>query len=323
MDNTPFPAPAYTNMRVPLAVLVIVRNEEKNIESCLRSVAWASEVLVVDSLSDDRTVEIARALGAQTFTHPFVGYAKQRNWALENLPFSNEWVLMLDADEQVPAALASELAEIVRAGGNGHAGFYIKRRLVFLGRWLRSGGLYPTWILRLFKRQCVRFEDRPLNEHAILSGSPGYLESPFDHCDNRPLEDWIAKHNRYSELEADEYLQEKLRGGYAAAIPSRWWGGQAEQKRWIKLRIWNRLPLLLRPFLLFSRNYLLKGGFLDGQPGFIYHVLWSFWYPFLVSSKLIEKHSAVCPSRSQATKQVAVATPRAGTTFGKGHRTAL
>jgi len=135
----------------------------------------------------------------------------------------------------------------------------------------------------------VRIEERPVNEHAIVDGEVGYLKNPFDHCDNRPLSDWIAKHNRYGDLEAEEYLRERFGEGYPASLPARLWGAQAERKRWLKLRVWNRLPLLLRPFLFFFRNYLLKGGFLDGREGFIYHVLWSFWVRFLIDVKIIER----------------------------------
>ena len=260
--------------------------------ACLESLCWASEVFVVDSCSTDRTVEIGKSLGAKVFSHAFEGYARQRNWALENLPFSHEWVLMLDADERVPRALAGEIEEVVRNEGNGNAGFYLKFRHIFLGRWLKHGGLYPTWILRLFKRRSVRFEERPMNEHAILDGTAGYLEQPFDHRDQKPLSDWIAKHNLYAGLEAEEFLQETLAGGYDSTVEAAFWGSQAERKRWIKLKVWNRLPLLVRPFLFFFRNYFLKLGFLDGRPGLIYHILWSFWYPFLISARILERQQA-------------------------------
>jgi glycosyltransferase involved in cell wall biosynthesis len=275
--------------QVPVSVLVITRNEEANIGACLASVEWASEVFVVDSLSTDRTVEIAESLGAKVTPHSFAGYAEQRNWALGNLPISNEWVLMLDADERIPPALVEEIARVVADDRQHHAAYYLKRRFFFLGRWLKHGGLYPIWILRLFRRDRARFENRPVNEHAVLDGSAGYLSQPFDHQDQRPLADWISKHNRYADLEAEEFLQESLREGYRDSLRARFWGSQAERKRWIKLRLWNRLPLLVRPFLFFFRNYVLKGGFLDGRPGFIYHVLWSFLYPFLVSAKIIER----------------------------------
>lgn len=275
--------------RLPVSVVVLTRNEALNIEDCVRSVRWASEVFVVDSLSHDRTVEIATAVGAQTFLHAFTGYADQRNWALENLPFRNEWVLMLDADERTTEVLAREIAQALQNGAYGCDGFYLKRRLIFLGRWLKHGGIYPTWILRLFKRHQVLFEERLVNEHAILSGQAGRLESPFDHRDHRSVFDWIAKHNRYSDFEAKEYLQEKLGEGFSSGIPARWRGPQVERKRWVKLKVWNRLPLFFRPFVFFFLNYVLRGGFLDGREGFIYHVLWSFWARFLTDIKILEQ----------------------------------
>jgi glycosyltransferase involved in cell wall biosynthesis len=278
--------------QLPVSVIVLTRDEEANIAACLESVRWAGEVFVVDCLSTDRTVEIAKSLGARIYLHPFEGYAKQRNWALASLPLSSEWVLLLDADERVPAALAEEIGRVMTHVPSGYAGFFLKFRFYFLGRWLKHGGLYPTWVLRLFKRRAGRFEERPMNEHVILAGTAGYLECPFDHRDQRPLSDWIAKHNRYADLEAEEYLREKSGEGYARSIPARFWGRQAERKRWLKLHIWNRLPLLLRPFLFFLRNYFWKGGFLDGKPGFIYHLLWSFWYPLLISAKILERQKA-------------------------------
>jgi len=306
---------------VALGVLILTRNEEKNIGDCLRSVAWAPEIFVVDSESTDRTTEIATSLGAKVFAHPFEGYAAQRNWALENLPFSSEWVLMLDADERMPPGLAAEIAKVVRSDGKGNTGFYLVRRFLFLGRWLRHGGLYPTWLLRLFKRRHVRFEDRPVNEHAILNGTAGQLQYPFDHCDNRPLSDWTAKHNRYSDLEAEEYLQEMFGRGFRTAIGARLWGTQAERKRWIKLRLWNQCPLLLRPFLFFFRNYFLKGGFLDCRAGFIYHVLWSFWYQFLISAKIIERQGVVKSGWSREPARLQALDESGGST-GKEVRTA-
>lgn len=277
--------------KAPVSVLVLTRNEEANIAACLESVRWAGEVFVVDSFSRDRTVEIAERLGAQIHLHAFGGYAAQRNWALDHLPYSNDWILMLDADERVPAELAAGISRVTQDLANGYAGFYLKFRHIFLGRWLKHGGLYPTWVLRLFRRGRVRFEERPLNEHAILDGTAGYLMQPFDHDDRKPLSDWVAKHNRYAGLEADEFFQETVAGGYDSSIRIRFRGSQAERKRWIKLKVWNRLPLLLRPFAFFLRNYFLKLGFLDGTAGFVYHVLWSFWYPFLVSARILEERS--------------------------------
>ncbi|PYV28863.1 MAG: glycosyl transferase family 2 [Acidobacteria bacterium] len=279
--------------RAPVSVLVLTRNEEANIAECLESLRWAAEVLVVDSLSTDRTAEIAEALGAKVCPHAFAGYADQRNWALQNLPFAHDWVLMIDADERIPGALAHEIRKAVSRSNDTYSGFYISRRLFFMGRWLRHGGLYPTWLLRLFKRQLARVEERPVNEHVIVNGRVGYLGQPLDHVDRRPLSDWVAKQNRYAGLQAAEYLREKSRKGFESSIRASLRGSQAERKRWIKLHVWNRLPLLVRPFLFFARNYFLKAGFLDGRAGFIYHVLWSFWVKFLIDVKVIERQSGV------------------------------
>jgi glycosyltransferase involved in cell wall biosynthesis len=273
----------------PVSVLVITYNEEANIPACLASVRWASEVFVVDSLSTDRTVEIARSLGANVYLHPFESYAKQWNWAFDNLPFSHEWTLVVDADEVIPRALAEEIERALGQPQNAMDGFYLNRKFFFLGRSLRRGGLYPNWHLRLVRRQGARYEVRPINPHIVVDGPTGRLAEPFEHRDNRPLSAWIERHNVYSDLEAEQYFSERFRGGYDASIPARLWGTQPQRKRWIKLHVWNRLPLLLRPFLFFFRNYLLKGGFLDGREGFIYHVLWSFWARFLIDVKIIER----------------------------------
>jgi hypothetical protein len=130
----------------------------------------------------------------------------------------------------------------------------------------------------------------------MLEGSKGYLSVPFDHCDRKPLSDWIQKHNRYAGLEAEEFVRGQSEARQVCSIRPRLWGSQAERKLWIKLRVWNRLPLLARPFLFFTRNYFLKLGFLDGREGLIYHVLWSFWYPFLTSARIWEIQQAGRPS---------------------------
>lgn len=290
-------------MGIPVTVIILTRNEELNIGECLESVRWAAEVIVLDSFSTDSTIQIAGRMGAKVYSHPFESCARQRNWALNNLPISNEWVLMLDADERIPDALAHEIGDVLYDPDLTKAGFYLSFKHRFMGRWLRHGGLYPTWILRLIRRGAGRFEDRPLEEHAVLEGGAGYLREPYEHMDRRPLSNWIAKHNRYADLQAAEYFGDRA-GAFPKSLPPRLFGTQAARKRWLKLRVWNRLPLLFRPFLFFFRNYVLKAGFLDGRPGFIYHVLWSFWFPFLADVKIIEKRGALGGKSEQFAQQV-------------------
>lgn len=279
-------------LTAPVSVLVLTCNEEVNIAACLESVSWASEVFVVDSFSSDRTVDIAQSMKARIYQHAFGTCASQWNWALNNLPFTNEWVLVIDADERVPHPLAQEIMRIVAGPGTRRSGYYLKFRFWFMGRWLRHGGLYPTWILRLFRRSAGRFGRHGISEHFILDGPKGYLQSAFDHRDNKPVSDWIQKHIRYAGFEAEEFVHGKVAISHSKSIAGNFWGNQAERKQWIKLKVWNRLPLLARPFLLFFRNYFLRLGFLDGRPGLVYHVLWSFWYPFLISTRILEMRQA-------------------------------
>jgi glycosyltransferase involved in cell wall biosynthesis len=288
--GTGWPAPASRNTlpKAPVSVLVLTYNEESNIGACLDSAQWAAEVFVVDSLSTDRTAEVARERGAVVFSHPFQGYAEQRNWALSHLPFSFEWVLVVDADERVTPGLAGEIQNVVSSPTKSFDGYYVKRRLFFLGRWLVHSGPHRTWILRLFRREAGRFENRAVNEHVLLAGQAGYLHEPLDHCDQHPLSDWVAKHNRYASLEAEERLNDGFRGNHQDCIAARFWGPQVERNRWVRRHIWNRLPLLARPLLFFFRNYVVRLGFLDGIPGLVFHVLWSFWYQFLIDAKIIE-----------------------------------
>jgi glycosyltransferase involved in cell wall biosynthesis len=284
--------------RAPISVLIPTYNEELNLPGCLSTLAgWAGEIVVVDSFSSDGTRDIALQSGARVVEHRFEGYSQQKNWALENVAFAYEWILSVDADERVRPELAIEITDLLKSDGNGNQGFYVNRQFIFMGRWLRRGGLYPSWSIRLFRKN-ARFEHRLVNEHVMLKGGIGYVKEPLEHHDLRSLSDWVAKHNKYATLEAQEFLRERNQRDPMA----RFLGGAVERKRWIKARVWNRAPLLFRPFMFLLRNYFFKRGFLDGKPGFIYHVLWSFWYPFLIDAKIVELaggETAPAPSRGK------------------------
>src|SRR6266511_1760347 len=187
--------------RAPLSVLVPTLDEELNLSECLDSVCWAEQVFVVASYSADRTVEIARAHGAEVVQHPFESYSRQKNWALETLPFRNGWVLIVDADERVTPELQRELASVVSDAAVD--GYYVNRKFIFLGHWIRHAGWYPSWNLRLFRHRLGRYDDREVHEHVVLNGRVGYLRHDLLHLDQRGLEAFIARHNRYSTLEAN------------------------------------------------------------------------------------------------------------------------
>lgn len=271
---------------VPLAVVILTRNEEANIPYALASVVgWAAEVYVVDSDSTDRTAELARAAGAAVVTHPFAGYAAQRTWALRTLPLQAEWVLFLDADEAPTPALRDELARVLAVHPAQVAGYYVKRRFVFLGRWLRHGGYYPVWLLRVVRHRVARCEERGVDEHLLVDGPTARLRDDLVHEDRRPLSRWVERHLRYAELAAADLLVPP----HEAGVVPRWWSRhQSERARWWHERVYRRLPLGVRAIAYFLYRYVLRGGFLDGREGFIYHVLQGLWYRALIDAQILE-----------------------------------
>lgn len=269
-----------------LAVVILTYNEEANIAQALDSVVrWADEIHIVDSLSTDRTVEIARQYGSHISQNTFVDFAKQRNHALEQLPIRSEWVFFLDADEWLPDALKQEIRALI-ASCPRENGFYIKRRLIWMGRWIRRG-YYPSWILRLFRHGKARCEDRAVNEHLIVDGPTGRLRNDFIHEDRKGVTDWIAKHNRYATAESQELFSTRSAPNYRE-IDARLFSTQAQRKRWLRYKVWNRLPPLIRPFFYFFYRYILAGGFLDGREALAYHFLQGLWFPMLVDIKYLE-----------------------------------
>src|SRR5216683_4378341 len=250
-------------MTAPVSVLVPTLDEEVNLPECLRSLAWADEIFVVDSFSRDRTVEIAREHGAQVVQHEFQSYSRQKNWALDNLPWRNEWVLIVDADERVPAELRCEIETVLRS--SQYDGYYLNRRFIFLGRWIRHAGWYPSWNLRLFRHRLGRYDDREVHEHVVLDGSVGYLRNDLLHLDRRGLDAFVARHNRYSTLEAAARLKALRHDPDRARLPVSFLASPVQRKRFLRERVWPRMPA--KPLALFVYMYLLRRGFMDGRAG--------------------------------------------------------
>lgn len=276
--------------KVPVSILIPVRNEEANLPRCLESVAWADEIFVVDSHSTDRTGEIARRHGAEVVQFDFNGiWPKKKNWALEHLPFRNEWVFILDADEVMPPDARDEFADIVAHDGHGHAGYWINRRFMFMGRWLRHA-YYPNWNLRLFKHRLGRYErlvhgatqsgDNEVHEHILVDGTTGRLRCEMDHYAFASIDVFVEKHNRYSNWEARLELEQGLDHARSAAPQST----PVRIRRTLK-RFVRRLPG--RPLLRFLYVYVFQAGFLDGREGFIFARLHAM-YEFLAVAKAEE-----------------------------------
>lgn len=272
-----------------LTVVILTKNEELHIERALVSVqSIASRCIVVDSGSSDRTIEIAREADAEILVNPFVTQAQQFNWALDQLPKDTEWVLRLDADEIVTEGFAKEIREKLGALAPEIAGVHCSRRMNFLGEPVKRGGLFPTRLIRLFRFGKGRSEDRWMDEHILVDGPVAEFSGEIIDDNLNSLTWWIAKHNSYASREAVELLN--LETGFlgrelSATSPN---CGQAGTKRWLKEKVYARLPSGLRAFVYFLYRYILRLGILDGREGAAFHVLQGFWYRYLVDAKLHE-----------------------------------
>ena len=280
--------------RAPVSVLIPTRNEERLLPGCLASVAWADEVVVFDSHSTDRTAEIARAAGAAVVVREFDSFARHKNWALENIAFRHRWLLLLDADERVTPALAAEIRDAA-ARTDGPVGYYLARKLLFCGKWIRHGGVWPDYNLRLLQRGRGRYEDRLVHEHVILDGPAGYLKSPLLHEDDKGLERYLDRHNHYTSLEAVEVLRAarasggtRLEGDLANPGPQR--------RRALKLFAYRRLPC--RALFYFLYMYVLKAGFLDGRIGLRYCLIKTF-FEYMIDLKASELRRPGSPMREK------------------------
>ena len=274
--------------RVPVSIIVPIRNEAGNLPRCLASVAWADEIFVVDSQSTDGSIEIAQRTGARVVEFQFNGtWPKKKNWALENLPFRNEWIFILDADEALPAEAEAEFREAMASAGE-IAGYWINRRFMFLGRWLRHA-YYPNWNLRLFRHALGRYEkltdaatnsgDNEVHEHVVVQGPTKRLRCEMDHYAFPSIDVFIEKHNRYSNWEARVATDRHL-----AASAGQLRHQRVNRRRRLKL-LSHRLPF--RGLLRFLYVYVWQKGFLDGREGYYFARLHGV-YEFLSVAKTYE-----------------------------------
>ena len=262
----------------PVSVLILTLNEEVNLPRCLASVGWSDDIVVFDSLSTDKTVELATAAGARVIQRPFDDWSTHQNFAVENIPFKHPWVLYIDADEVVTPELAAEIAALAQRDNLPEVAFRVRRRDMFQGRWLKRSSMYPVWLLRFFRPQQVRWQ-RLVNPVAVVDGPVGLLDGHLLHYSfNKGIDAWLHKHHQYARLEALEALKSiefqdlDLPGLVAFSDPVR-------RRRAIKTLSF-RLPF--RPLLRFLYTYIFRLGFLDGRPGLTYCQLMFFYEHFIV-----------------------------------------
>ncbi len=242
-----------------LSAVIITYNEEERLRACLESVTWADEIVVVDAESHDKTAQIAREFTDRVVVRPWRGFAEQKNFALELA--AGEWLLSVDADEEVSAELRDEIRDVMKAA-EAADGYAVARRNVFLGQWIRHGGLFPDWQIRLFRRDRGRFVDRDVHESVRVDGPVGRLRGHLLHTSYRDVADFFDRANRYSTLAADELVRQ---------------GRRARARE-----------LVVRPLGRFIGMYLLQRGFLDGRKGLLLAALYAY-YVFMRTAKVWEQ----------------------------------
>ena len=275
-----------------LSVFMMARNEEVNLTDCLHSVcAWADQVVVVlDPRTTDRTREIALAFGCEVVENVFENYSQQRNWTLDHAGLRHEWIFVFDADERVSPQLRRDIASVV-ADPASKAAYAARKRFIFYGRWMKHSW-YGPWTVSIFRNGKARWEHREVHEHLIVEGEVGYLQGDLIHNDFRDMDAWIEKHNRYATLEAAEVTRTE-RGDRLAG---RLFGTRVETRRWIKDRLWNRLPL--RPLWLFVYLYFVRLGILDGIPGFRFCAMHAIFEAFTTAKIWESRWTARHPARN-------------------------
>ena len=263
--------------KVPVSVIIMTYNEEANIEYALKSVHnWASEIFIVDSYSTDKTLEIAQKYTNKIYQHPWEGFAGQRNWAINNLPITNRWIMFLDADEAVSDELKREIETHFEKGFPPDASaFTIGYNTIFMGRWLRHGAPNVPQIKFVAKGK-VRWLLQGEREPCEVQGKIYDLKGKVWHYDRRGLHVWIEKHNNYSTTGALDLFNRRVKKENPEVIGS------------LKHKLWDKLPLFIRPFLYFFYRYVVRLGFLDGVEGFMYAFLQAFWFRMVIDAKYYE-----------------------------------
>lgn len=270
-----------------LTAIILTYNEEKNIEHCIQSIKGiAKRIVVIDSFSTDKTVELAEQLGAEVFQHKFVNQAKQYIYGVEVADIKTKWVFRIDADERLTSESSKEIEELCKENDDTDVnGLVVRFKVNFMGRDLKHGGIYPLRTLRVYKNGKARMEDRSMDEHIILTeGRSVEMKHDCLHCDYKNISVWIDKHNKYSSKEAEEYFKSLQVKSDATNLNK-----SAKIKRFVKYNIYYKLPMGMRAYLYYFYRYYFKLGFLDGREGKIFAFLQAYWYRFLVDAKIYEK----------------------------------
>jgi glycosyltransferase involved in cell wall biosynthesis len=277
-------------MVLRIAAVILTHNEEQNIKYCLESIYnWIDEIFIVDSFSTDNTVKIAKNYTDNIFYHEFKNYASQFNWAIANLPIHSQWIFRLDADEYVETELKRELESKLPLLSTSISGIYIKRKIFFLNAWIKHGGMYPLYHLRIWRKGMGFCEEKWMDEHIkVIDGKVIRFENAICDKNRKCLHFWIEKHNKYAIREAIDVLNIKYKFTGGDVLKPKVTGSQEVRKRYLKENLYLRMPMFIRAFFYFFYRYFFRLGFLDGKQGLVFHFLQGCAYRFLVDSKIFE-----------------------------------
>lgn len=278
-------------MNNSIAAIILTKNEEKHITRCINSLKGiCNEVFIIDSLSTDRTCEIAEELGAKVYKNPWKNYATQFNYGVYQCPIQSEWIWRIDADEFLEGNIGIAVKNVLSNCPADVNGVYVRKRIDFMGKPLLHGGWYPSYHLKIFRKGHGDCENRWMDEHIrIFEGTTITIEEGNQVDANlNDLTWWTEKHNGYATREmVDMLMMEYGMDAKAQEITPKFFGTEEQRKRWLKIK-YIKTPLFIRPFINFFLRYILKRGFLDGKEGFLWHILQGFWYRMLVDAKIFE-----------------------------------
>lgn len=278
-------------MNNSIAAIILTKNEEKHIARCIKSLTGiCNEIFVIDSLSTDRTCEIAEELGAKVYKNPWKNYATQFNYGVYQCPIQSEWIWRIDADEFLEGNIGIAVKNILSNCPTNVNGVYVRKRIDFMGKPLLHGGWYPSYHLKIFRKGHGNCENRWMDEHIrIFDGTTITIEEGNQVDANlNDLTWWTEKHNGYATREmVDMLMMEYGMDAKAQEVTPKFFGTEEQRKRWLKIK-YIKTPLFIRPFINFFLRYILKRGFLDGKEGFLWHILQGFWYRMLVDAKIFE-----------------------------------
>ena len=279
-----------------IAVVILTYNEERHIERCIQSIKkYSDNIYIIDSYSTDNTIQICKSLNVNILQNKFINQSKQFTWALDNINFKTEWTLRLDADEYLEDNLIIEIKNKLPNINKDIVGINLKRKHIFMDKWIKFGGRYPLILLRLWRTGHGYIEDRWMDEHIMVEGGKTItLKNNFcDHNLNN-LSFFINKHDWYAGREVVDILLDNLKiKNDKKKLSTKNTSFNVSLKRFFKESFYNKLPIGLGPLLYFLYRYIFLLGFLDGRVGLIYHFLQGFWYRFLVESKLVEYKKAI------------------------------